>query len=258
MSAKVPVTVLIPTYNEEENIAEAIASVTWAAEILIVDSYSTDRTLDIVRGLPGVRIIQRAYEYSASQKNWSIPQAAFEWVFVLDADERCTPALADEIQALFGDASGPGRDVYYFPRREYFLGKELKYTLRSSRIARFFRRDACRYEDLHVHAKLRHPDNAGQLSSILLHQTFRSSEHYFWKITRYAGWAARDYADRTPRVTGYHLVVKPFVRFVKHYIVNRGFLDGRAGLMFCVILSWTVFMRYFRLAELRWRGELPA
>ena len=86
------ITAIIPTFNEERHIAEAIASVTWADEILVVDSLSTDKTLELARAA-GARVIQREYGYSASQKNWAIPQASHPWIFLLAADERCTPEL---------------------------------------------------------------------------------------------------------------------------------------------------------------------
>ena len=90
------VSAIIPTFNEEEHISEAIKSVSWADEIIVVDSFSKDKTIEIANKL-GVKIIQREYQYSASQKNWAIPQAAHNWIFLLDADERVSDSLKEEI-----------------------------------------------------------------------------------------------------------------------------------------------------------------
>ena len=94
------ITAIIPTLDEEVNIKEAIESVLWCDEIIVVDSFSKDRTVEIVKSFPDVRLLQHEYEHSAAQKNWTIPQATHPWIFLLDADERPTPELVEEIKAV--------------------------------------------------------------------------------------------------------------------------------------------------------------
>ena len=119
-------TAIIPVFNEAHHIEAAILSVLFADEILIVDSFSTDETLSIAKKFP-VKILQREYEYSASQKNWAIPQATHNWIFILDADERVTPQLQEEIQQIL---SNPPQDLvgYWVYRNNHFIDKKIKYS----------------------------------------------------------------------------------------------------------------------------------
>ena len=132
-------TALIPCRNESVNIRDCLESVKWADEIFVVDSFSTDDTLDICREYTD-RIIQHEYVNSAAQKNWAIPQATHSWVLIVDADERVPPDLADEIRRIVAD-DGP-RDGYYLKRRSYFLGRLIHYSgWQHDRVLRLFRRD---------------------------------------------------------------------------------------------------------------------
>ena len=114
------VTAIIPTKNEEANIAEAINSVIWAAEILVVDSYSTDNTVAIAKQL-GVKVLQRPFDTHARQKNWAIAQASYPWVFILDADERVPTALVSEIKTILENPA-PAYVAYWIRRQNYFMG----------------------------------------------------------------------------------------------------------------------------------------
>src|SRR6185369_2140573 len=119
-SPRPAVSAIITTFNEEANIGDCIKSLLWCDEILVVDSFSTDRTPEIVRGYDKVRFFQRTYFGSASQKNWAMDQVKNDWILIFDADERCTPALQKEIQDLL--ASSPRHDAYTIKRRVYFMG----------------------------------------------------------------------------------------------------------------------------------------
>ncbi len=243
------ITVLIPCGNEEENIAECLESVLWADEILLVDSYSTDKTLEIARQYP-VRIIQREYNNSASQKNWAIPQAQHEWVLIVDADERVTKPLQEEIRSILEK----GTDFYGFRifRLNHFLGKPIYHCgWDRDDVLRFFRRDHGKYEERHVHADMIITGGpVGVLKGKLLHYTFRSFDQYMRKFDRYAAWAARDRDRVTKKVAWYHLTLRPMFRFIRQYIFKHGFLDGRHGLVICILASFSVFMKYARLWEI--------
>jgi len=116
------ITAIIPTFNEQDHILQAIESVSWADEIIVVDSYSTDKTVELALEKK-VKIIKREYQYSASQKNWAIPQAANDWIFLLDADERLSISLKDEI--LKWKTSTPKYNAYWIRRINHFMGKKL-------------------------------------------------------------------------------------------------------------------------------------
>src|SRR5689334_2818034 len=110
-----PVSAIITTFNEEQHIAGCIESLLWCDEILVVDSFSTDRTAEIAQGFDKVRFVQRTYFGSASQKNWAMTQVEHDWILIFDADERCTPALQEELESLL--AAGPSHEAYTIKRR---------------------------------------------------------------------------------------------------------------------------------------------
>ncbi len=239
------VSVLVPTFNEEENIRDCLESVKWADEIVVVDSYSTDRTLEIARKYTD-RILQHEYVNSASQKNWAIPQVSNEWVMIVDSDERVTPELRDEI---LGILENPGEYVgFRMYRRNHFMGKPIRYCgWQSDDVLRLFMRDKGRYQEREVHADVFIEGKVGVLKNKLLHYTFKSFDQYMKKFDRYTRWASKDRAKKTPKVRWYHLTLRPLWRFFRQYILYLGVLDGKAGLIICSLAAYSVFMKYARL-----------
>lgn len=249
MASRPLLTVLIPCFNEEANITDCLESVKWADEILVVDSFSTDKTLEIARRYTN-RIIQREYNNSASQKNWAIPQAAHPWVLIVDSDERVTPELKAEILQTL--EAGPRHAGYSIKRQNHFLGKPIHYCgWQGDRCTRLFLRDKGRYQDRHVHADIELEGSLGQLENTLIHYTFRSFDQYMGKFNRYATWAARDRAKRTRKVRWHHLTLRPGFRFFKQYVLKQGFRDGKAGTVLCMLAAFSVFMKYARLWEIQ-------
>lgn len=244
------ITAIIPTLNEEIHIKDVIKSVDFADEILVVDSFSSDKTLEIAKEL-GVRIIQREYEYSASQKNWAIPQAANDWILLVDADERLTEELKIEIQTLLKSGTINDYSCYWIHRNSYFMGKDVKYGGWNDKVIRLFRKQDCKYEDLKVHSEIVTTGKIGYLKNKLFHNTYRSFDHHMQKLNRYAFLQAQDHNAKTGTLTGYHFVIKPLYRFFKHYFIQGGFRDGIVGLIIAYIHSYSVFMRYVRMWLLR-------
>lgn len=237
-------TAIIPTGNEAHNIAEAIESVRFADEILVVDSFSTDQTVEIAQRA-GAKVIQREYGYSASQKNWAIPQAEHEWILLLDADERIPEALQQEIINTLEQE--PNHDGYWIYRRNFFLGREVKYSWKDDRVIRLFHRDRCRYEDKHVHAEILAEGSVGELKNSMIHNTYVSIDAYVKKLNRYADWQANDYDKKVGKITAFHLWVKPGFRFFKHYLLKQGFRDGMPGFIIAILQAYAVRMRYIKL-----------
>src|SRR5689334_7271843 len=195
-------TVLIPCKDELAHIAACIASVrTIADEILVADSGSTDGSLEAVRAQGDCRLIQREYINSANFKNWAIPQARHEWVLVVDADERVTPALAGEIKRLV--ATNPACDGYSLRRDNFFLGHAIRHCgWSTSRLVRLFRRDGSRYETRRVHANVVvDSGKIGQLVHPLDHHTALDLDRFVAKQHRYANWSALDAFDAGKRST---------------------------------------------------------
>lgn len=243
------ISLIIPTYNERHNIVECIKSADFADEIMVVDSFSTDNTVELAREHTDF-IVQREYKYSASQKNWAIPQASHEWILLLDADEQVSPELRKEILALLKSPSLNDFAGYWISRKNYFMGSELHHRGKD-KVIRLFRKSKCQYEDKRVHAEIISQEDIGLLHSKLYHNTYISFDHHIEKMNRYAWWQAEDYDKKTGRLTAYHFFIKPSWRFFKEYILQRGFLDGIAGLTMAFVDSYAVFTRYVKIWLLR-------
>jgi glycosyltransferase involved in cell wall biosynthesis len=247
--ARRALSVIIPTFNEEETLPACLDSVRFADELLVVDSFSTDRTVAIARQA-GARIVQREYGYSAQQKNWAIPQARHEWVLLVDADERVTPALRDEILRLL--ERGPEADGYWVRRANHFLGKRIRYCgWGSDRVIRLFRRDVSRYQDRQVHAEIDLPGPLPTLAQPLEHHTFRSFGQYWRKLDLYSEWGARQMYLEGRRTGPVPIFLRPIGRFIRMYLLRLGFLEGAHGLVLSMLGAFTVYLKYARLWELQ-------
>lgn len=249
------ITAIIPTGNEEHNIRGVLESVSFADEIMVVDSFSTDDTIKIAREYTDV-ILQRKYHYSASQKNWAIPQAKHDWIILVDADERVTPALQEEILSILKNPPTDGTVAYWIYRMNHFMGKRVHYSgWRNDKVIRLFKRDRCIYEDKMVHAEIIADGKVGFLKNKFHHNTYISLDHHLEKLNRYAAWQARDYDKKTNRLGIYHFALKPFWSFFKHYIIQLGILDGVVGFIISILQAYAVMMRYAKLWLYR-RGRL--
>ena len=238
---------IVPTFNEERNIRACLESVRFADEILVVDSFSTDRTLEEARPL-ATRVLQHEYVNSAAQKNWSLPQSAHRWILVVDADEQVSPELASEIQGVL--AASPAHDGYVVRRLNHFHGKPIRHGgWGRDRVLRFFNRDRGRYQEKDVHAEVEVQGSVAELKHPLLHDTFTGFTDYLEKIERYTRWGADHLHRRGRRARVTDLVVRPPLRFAKRYLLQGGFLDGMEGLMITGIDTWSVFLKYARLWE---------
>ncbi len=242
------ITALVPTFNEEENLRDCLASVRWADEIFVVDSYSQDRTLEIAREF-SARVVQHEYVNSAAQKNWAIPQASHPWILLLDADERVTPELGDEIRRIL--AEGPRFDGYWIRRANHFLGRRVKHCgWETDRVIRLFRRDLGRYQEREVHAEIQLPGPLPVLRQPLLHYSFRSFRQYWRKMELYSDWGASQLYREGRRAGWISVGLRPPLRFFKMYFLRLGFLDGVHGLVLCMLAAFSVFLKYAKLWEL--------
>jgi glycosyltransferase involved in cell wall biosynthesis len=236
-------TVIIPCKNERSNIRPCIESVRGMAdEILVADSGSTDGTLEIARQM-GCRIIEREYVNSADFKNWAIPQATHEWVLVVDADERVTPALAQEIRATLD--AGPTQDAYELCRATSFLGRPIRHCgWNEDYLTRLFRRDIGRYEVRRVHAKLEVPTGrVGRLTHLLEHRYVGSLTQKIAKDNRYSSWAAQDSFEQGRRAGVFELMFRAPARFLQLYVLRGGFLDGTPGLIVCISMAYYSWLK---------------
>lgn len=244
-----PLSVIIPTFNESDQIEGVLATVDWVDEVLVIDSFSTDDTLEKAKAL-GAKVTQRKYTGPADQKNWAIPQAKNEWVLILDADERLTLSLRAEIEQMLSQDK-IAFDGFWIGRQNYFMGQKIQYSgWQGDAVIRLIRRDTCRYNDKQVHEEIISEGvTIGRLKNKMEHYTFKNATHFLDKMRRYGEWSAQDHLKSTARITNFHLFFKPLFRFFKHYILKRGFMDGRVGLIISIIMAWGVFLRYLYMIE---------
>jgi glycosyltransferase involved in cell wall biosynthesis len=248
--ARPAVTAIIHTLNEIEHIDECLRSVAWADEIYLVDSFSTDGTVERVReAFPHVRLEQRQYLGAASTKNYAIDRATHDWIYVIDADERVTPQLRDELlRTLEGKLEFR---AYSVGRRNFMLGKEVKYSgLQRDRVTRLFHRGHARYPNKRVHADLIVDGPTGVLRQKMLHYYIRTFDHMIAKMTRYANWGAAQMFIEGKTTGAADIFGHTFGKFVRDYILNLGFLDGVRGLISVGMHVYYTFWKYAKLWEL--------
>jgi len=241
-------TVVTITLNEEANIRDCLASARWANEIIVVDSGSTDRTVEYARAFTD-HVDRAPWEGYGAARNFALQHATSDWIFWLDADERVTPELAVEIQEML--RKDDERIVgYSVARRAYFLGRWIKHCgWYPSRVTRLFRRGKGKFSENRVHEQLELQGDVGILRNDLLHFTDPSLQHYFAKFNKYTSLAAEDLRE-SGRSFGFHdVLLRPPFTFFKMYVLKRGFLDGMQGFILCVLSSLYVFTKYIKLWE---------
>jgi glycosyltransferase involved in cell wall biosynthesis len=250
------ITVLIPCKDEQLHIADCIDSA-WllADEVLIADSGSTDSTLRIAGGR-GCRVIQRELIDLGNFKNWAIPQATHPWVFVLDADERISVSLANEVRQVL--AEHPRYDGYWVYRRNHFMGHPVRFgSWGRDRVIRLFRRDLGRYYEYTDHSEIRLPRRrVGKLDHRLIHFTCGSYEQFLRKMDRYTMQQARRWFESGKAPSRISLVANGPLRFAREYILHGGFLDGAAGFQIAALTGFYSFLKQARLWQLH-HGRQP-
>ena len=240
---KPKVSVVVTTFNEEHNIADCLDSLLWCDEIFVVDSFSEDRTPEIVRGYQEVRFHQRTYYGSAAQKNWAMDETEHEWILIFDADERCTPELRREIEDLL--ARGPEHDAYTIRRKVFFLGKQIRFSgWQHDQVVRLLRRGTGRYPNRRVHADMKTTGPAPLLKHRMDHYMVDDFHKYALRIVKYSQWgAAQGWKEGKhpglPEVLG-----RSVWRFVRTYFVQGGVFDGMMGLVFCMLQAYGTYLKW--------------
>lgn len=243
----VPCSVIIAAKDEGAEITACIASVAWAAEVIVVENDSSDDTVQAARDA-GAIVFTHPFTTIGRQRNAAIARARNDWIFVVDADERGTPALRDEIARV---VAGAGRDVAYrVRRRNFFLGREIRHGgWERDRPVRLFR-SRMRYDERPVHERVVVDGSIGELREPMLHDPYASLAEYFAKLDRYSRWWAEQSFARGRRTSAWRIALKPPARFISMYVLRAGFLDGAAGVVVAVLAALSVAAKYARLWEL--------
>lgn len=247
----VPVTVVIAARNEAANIVACIDSVRWAREIIVVENDSTDGTADLALRA-GAQVLGNPFVTIGGQRNAAIERATSDWILAVDADERGSSDLRDEVVRVIGSAN---HQAYRVPRRNFFLGREVRHGgWNRDKPVRLFR-SGLRYSATRVHEHVETSGTAGELESALLHAPYATIDQYFEKLDRYSRWWAEDRHERGGRAGAGTVVIRPPLRFLSMYLLRGGFMDGAAGVVLACMAATSVMAKYARLWALGNRGD---
>ncbi|WP_447979704.1 glycosyltransferase family 2 protein [Candidatus Nitrospira bockiana] len=250
MTASGKVSVYVIAYNDEPNMRACLESVSWADELIVVDSHSTDATEKISREFTD-RVFQHDFHGFGRLRNEAVAHASHDWVFSLDTDERATPELRDEIYRVIG--APHAADAYFVPRKNYFLGRWIRHCgwYPDYRQPQLFRRGRLRYRDELVHESFDVDGRVGYLTGHVLQYPFRDLDHYLMKMDRYSDLMASRMVKDGRRFHPHQLVTHPLFTFLKMYVGRRGFLDGMPGLILSGLYAYYAFIKYAKFWELR-------
>jgi len=244
------ISVLLPTYNNASTLPGILSSLSWVDEILVVDSFSTDSTVEIARAA-GARVIQHEYINSARQKNWALPQCHHEWVLQIDTDETLEPGLKEEILNCLRDCPETA-EAFKMPRKNHVLGKWCRYGgLYPDYQVRLFRRDRGGWRNREVHASIQVSGEVGTLKGAILHDGMPSISRQLANLNRYTRYEADELYKQGKRFSAYRMLVHPWVVFGYRYLVQQGFRDGWRGLVFCTYTAIYTFLVWAKRWEMQ-------
>lgn len=244
--------VTIITYNEEKNIRDCLESIKWADEIVIIDSGSTDKTVDICREYTD-KVFFNPWPGMNEQKKFAMEKTSNPWILNIDADERVTPQLTSSILKIL---QNPEADGYRIPRKNFFLGKWMKHGgWYPDHVLRLFKKESAYYGGVNPHDKV--IIKRGKVKTIkepLIHYTYISFSEYIRKQSLYSTAAALELYKKGKRVNPLFIFFKSLWKFVETFILKRGFLDGTHGLIAAMGASYSIFQKYVKLWELQNSG----
>lgn len=245
----VPVSILLPTFNSASTVKRTLESVRWADSILVVDSFSTDTTLEICREY-GADIVQHEYINSAKQKNWAAPRGKHDWVFQIDTDEVMSDELIEDVQNAVATAP-PEVHAFRMPRKNHVLGRWMRFGgVYPDYQIRLFRRDLGRWDEREVHAHLTVPGEVADLRSPILHYGMPHLSKQLSNIDRYTRYEADELRKHGKKFRLARLLIGPWAVFVNRYFRQQGFRDGFRGFVVCAYHGIYDFLSHTKLWEL--------
>lgn len=238
---------ILITYNEESNIKDCLESIIWTDEIIIVDSKSTDKTVEIAAKYTDKIIITDDLPYY-KKKNLGIENATHDWILSIDADERVNETLKNEIIEVLNSTESKF-NAYYINRKSFFIKKFIKHCgWYPDYVLRLFRKSYnAHFSEGLVHEKIITEGQIGKFNSELIHYTDRNFEHYIEKLNRYTSYSAEELAKKGKRIGIIDIIFRPAFTFIKMYFLKLGFMDGFTGFELCILSSFHVFVKYSKL-----------
>ncbi len=240
---------LIITHNEEKNMQDKLKCFDFCDEIIVVDSFSTDKTVEIAEIFPNVKVIQNAFEDFTKQRNLALDTAKNDWVLFLDGDERITPELREEIIEELNKPEQ--KDAYYFYRKFFFADKPIHFSgTQSDKNFRLFRKSKARYiAEKKVHETLEVNGTIGILKNKLLHYSVSDYESYKKKMIHYGVLKGEEMAAKGKKFNILIQYLKTALKFFKAYVMRLGILDGKEGYQLSYLQSLSVFETYESLKK---------
>lgn len=248
MSTKI--SALLITLNEEKNIKRFIDEASYADEIIIVDSFSTDKTEEIALQNPKVKFVKRKFDNFTNQRNYTLSLAENDWVTFFDADEELSSKLKEE---LIKKVNSNLQEVAFIAYHSfYFKNKKIKFSGQQNvRAVRLFRKSKCRYKDgLMVHELLECDGLVDDLEQKVKHHTFVNDVYYLDKLNSYSRLRAQELRLKNLKPSFYHYTIKPAYRFFNYFVMRLGFLDGKDGYTIAKLHAISVANRYKYLDEI--------
>ncbi len=239
------ISALAITYNEETHIERYLKSLSFADEIIIVDSFSTDRTKEIATQFD-VTFVEREFDNFSNQRNYALSLAKHDWVLFFDIDEIISEELNTEIRQKI--ASNSNTVAYKVKRNFHFMGKRIKYSgFQNDSVVRVFKKSACKYNDQHVHEILEVSGNVETLHHRSDHFSYKGIDDYNEKLTNYSRLQAEMLFEKNVRPNLFHFLARPWWRFFHQYVIKLGFMDGKEGFILAYLSGFAVFKRYIQL-----------
>lgn len=253
MTAKRPITAYTLTFNEARQLRAVLESVKWADEIIVVDSFSTDGTVEIAREY-NAKIISEKFCGFGKLRNFALDAAKHDWIFSIDSDERCTPEFRTELDKTLENPQFP---AYYVPRRNQFLGRSIRYSgwYPDYRQPQVFDRKHFRYSEDLVHEKWTCDGEVGHFKNPILQFPFPDIATVMRKMDRYTSLMAERHFKDGRRASMRHLALNPVAGFFKKFLLQQGFRDGTHGFMISAIYAYYTFLKYSKLWELEMKGR---
>jgi len=244
------ISALLIIYNEIDHIQEVIDTISFADEIIVVDSFSTDGTLDILSKLKNVKIISRAFKNYADQRNFAISQATHNWILFIDADERIPIALQNEIL----DVVNAQKEIagFMIKRQHFFGNKPIRFSgYQTDTTYRLFKNGKVTYDiERIVHEMPIIDGKSALLKNKMLHYSFTNNESLKAKMEHYGSLKATELFKKGKRTNPFHLIIKPAYKFIFNYVFRLGILDGIEGFNICYLNAYGVYYRYKELKRL--------
>jgi len=244
-------TALVITYNEEQNIKTVLDHLAFADEIIVVDSFSNDKTFEIASDFKNVKVVQRVFDNFASQRNFALSLASNSWILFVDADERLTVELQKEISFIINQKNSASA---YFVRRNFmFQNSKLRFSgWQTDKIIRLFRKENAIYNhEKIVHEKLIVSGKIGKLNNKLIHYSYSNFEDYKQKMIFYGKLKAKEEFIKNTKPNIFHFYVRPVYQFLNQYLLRFGILDGKKGIIICYLNALSVAVRFQELKKIR-------